>query len=217
MVPDLRHMKNLAHLDLRNSATRTIRFPPSLVFLAFTTISNIQAWADPPQSGTNHNGLYLPKLKILMCNTLHQAEFLLSTTAAQNRVDSEASDSGLESLHISRAEAVESNEFEHLDLDRFKYVTDLSLFGARQFDDKWLPLFVRHLHHLQKIEVSNSDISGYGVKKVIEASPGIKSVVAKNCQNLGADAVDWARSKGIEVINPMQKDVKSGRQVRYGP
>jgi len=215
-------MKYLAHLDLRGATHAVIRFPPSLVFLAFDDGAEVSGWRQSHDL-TYENGLSLPNLKVLICRTMTMATFLLAGPEHQPPPDSErpspvvqAPSSNLDSLHIISAERDVTTELERFIYERFKYVTAMSLFGAQKVDDEWLPLCLSHFHRLQSIDVSRSDISGYGFKKIIETTPAVRAVIANQCPNLGVDAVEWARSKGIAVTYSMLYPEKCGRRVRYG-
>jgi len=215
---DLRHMEHLKHLDLRGGTAEAWMFPPSVEFLALEHHRpGVRHWMLPPYSVSKEHGLMLPNLKVLICGTTDDAALLLLTSLEGNpmecivRGQSTGIGSKLESLHISDPADLRRLGF----FDRLEDLVDLSLPKARTVDDGWAPWIAAHLHRLEKIDLESSDITGYGLKKILEAAPQMRSVNVKNCHYLSADASNWVRAKGIQINNTMEEAKRSGRKVRY--
>lgn len=215
-------MKNLQHLDLRENDPNAMMFPPSLEFLALDDGSGVAYWMSPPYSVSKANGLMLPNLKSLMCRSIHDAAILLWTSSENPPRDcvftgeSRGIGSKLETLHIEFPGITPATEMTRLGhFDRLEEVVDLSLRAASTVDDVWAPWIAAHGHRLRKINLDDSDITGYGLKKIIEAAPQMRSVNVRRCLALSDDASHWVTAKGIRIDNLLGVDKTGGRRVRY--
>lgn len=70
---------------------------------------------------------------------------------------------------------------------------------------------------LEYVELRGSKITGVAVKLLCSVT-AIKTLKLSNCLQVSADAIDWARAKGLQVIvNQMEEGAGlSGQRVHYG-
>lgn len=73
---------------------------------------------------------------------------------------------------------------------------------------------VEALPNLRTLDLSETDITGVGVKHALKATH-LERLVVNNCRKIGIDAIDWARSQGVRVDYRMSDDTPEGRKVRY--
>lgn len=73
---------------------------------------------------------------------------------------------------------------------------ELSLKGLQVSESRILEIVALY-PKLQKIDVSSTKVSGVAVKHFMKL--GINWIGLNECNNVGADAVDYARSQGVEV------------------
>lgn len=52
---------------------------------------------------------------------------------------------------------------------------------------------------LEVVDLSYTDITGAGLKKLVLAEQNLRKLILKNCVYLSSDAVEWARARGILV------------------
>lgn len=64
--------------------------------------------------------------------------------------------------------------------------------------DRHAVLIVKLYPNLKTLDVSGTQISGVAVKEFV--SHGIMNLTLNDCNGIGLDAVDWARGKGIQVM-----------------
>lgn len=75
-------------------------------------------------------------------------------------------------------------------------------------------IVVLHLPLLETVDMSESEITGVGVK-ALAGLPNVRRLVLNNCRLLGRDAVCWARSQGIEIESKPASVETGGKKVRY--
>lgn len=223
-VADFCHMKHLKHLDLRTCEAEAMMFPPSLEFLALhLEHRGVTSWMLPPYSVSKEHGLMLPNLKTLICGTIVDAALLLRMSLEDPPYDfvsqgeTTGTGSKLETLHIRYSAGDSFSGVVRLGhFDRLEDLVDLSLPTADMVDEEWAPWVAAYGHRLQKINLEDSDVTGYGLKKIIEATPQMRSVNVRRCTRLSTDASQWVAAKGIRIDNSMGREEKrGGRKVRY--
>ncbi|KAF2228315.1 hypothetical protein BDZ85DRAFT_278168 [Elsinoe ampelina] len=155
--------------------------------------------------------IMLPRLKRLTCRTMQDVEALLR--------HSSDTPSGLTHLAIPAAELAIEWADSALSSPRLSSLTELKLFGARRTDSELVPVILKCMKGMQALDLSHSDLTGVGVKALVEGLPDLKKLRITCCNDLGTDAIEWARSKGIDVDHFWEKAGTSslgGRGVRYG-
>ncbi|KAF2450784.1 hypothetical protein P171DRAFT_348589 [Karstenula rhodostoma CBS 690.94] len=72
---------------------------------------------------------------------------------------------------------------------------------------------------LTTINISNTNVSGYGIKKLVDGAPTLRHINADHCRNLSSrDVIEYAKERGVHVSYTMAEPSKGakGRKVRYG-
>lgn len=75
----------------------------------------------------------------------------------------------------------------------------------------------KNMHHLQVLDLGSTKVTGVGVKSLV-VSPDInlKTLGLQNCTSVSVDAVDFARSKGLNVTYGFSDNLKYSKRVRLG-
>lgn len=72
---------------------------------------------------------------------------------------------------------------------------------------------------LTTINISNTNVSGFGIKKLIDGAPMLRHINADHCRHLSSrDVIEYAKERGVHVSYTMAEPIKGakGRKVRYG-
>jgi F-box/TPR repeat protein Pof3 len=96
-------------------------------------------------------------------------------------------------------------------------LTSLELPGQPLTDDDIAP--ITESTRLTTIDVSNTNISGFGIKKLVDGAPTLRYINADHCRNLSSrDVIDYAKERGVHVSYTMAEPSAGakGRKVRYG-
>ncbi|KAF9731106.1 hypothetical protein PMIN06_009794 [Paraphaeosphaeria minitans] len=96
-------------------------------------------------------------------------------------------------------------------------LTSLELPGQPLTDDDIGPII--ESTSLTTINVSNTNVSGYGIKKLVDGAPTLRHINADHCRNLSSrDVIEYAKERGVHVSYTMAEPSKGvkGRKVRYG-
>jgi F-box/TPR repeat protein Pof3 len=80
----------------------------------------------------------------------------------------------------------------------------LSLQGTRCWDDDKLIAILPYLPKLELLNLSETSITGVGVKAMVNTGH-IKKIIVRDCQSLSKDAVHWARGKGVSIDDKDRK------------
>lgn len=89
----------------------------------------------------------------------------------------------------------------------------LNLECCHGVDDSHLSIIATTLPKLQSLNVSGTEVTGAGIKDVI--NNGLKKLVANNCRFIGLDAIQWARTQGVQVENRNTDPATGGKKLRY--
>ena len=89
----------------------------------------------------------------------------------------------------------------------------LSLESSHGVDDSHLSLVAISFPELQSLNVSGTDVTGAGIKEVV--NNGLKKLIANNCRFVGIDAIQWARTQGVQVENRNTDAMTGGKKLRY--
>ena len=98
--------------------------------------------------------------------------------------------------------------------ERLVDLESFSLAGCSNCDDEAVATVTGALSKLRVLDLSATDITGVGVKQALQ-SKHLTKLVVNNCRRIGIDAIDWARSQGVQVEYRMLDDVSRGKKVRY--
>ena len=82
-------------------------------------------------------------------------------------------------------------------------------------DDEIATLMARNLSRLQKLDVSNSNITGVGVKALVDGLKGkLEHLCLDGCYSTNIDAVKLAREMGVNVAYGFPDPLRGGRRIR---
>jgi F-box/TPR repeat protein Pof3 len=83
-------------------------------------------------------------------------------------------------------------------------------------DDDDIDDIVTQAPCLTSIDLSNTKVTGAGVKLLVDKIPTLESLTLDDCTRISSrDIVRYAESKGVRVSMKMAQ-VSGGRKVRYG-
>lgn len=95
---------------------------------------------------------------------------------------------------------------------RLAELKHLNLECCHGVDDSYLSAVASSLKKLQSLNVSGTEVTGAGIKDVIKN--GLKKLVANNCRFVGLDAIQWARTQGVQVENRNTDTMTGGKKLR---
>ncbi|KAI9810245.1 MAG: hypothetical protein M1827_006379 [Pycnora praestabilis] len=186
-------LSNLHLLDLDKFQMIVFpKLPPHLHSLNLSCNYELNLTCDP--SRDNLLKLNLESLVALRFDDINNADgsalytLLHSTTANLKKLAFNCSGSTDHSL----VEALTN-------LGKLDHVIDLELRDS-DITDHQLQVLAKRIHHLKRLDISNTQITGVGVKALVTNQKGkIECLVLNNCQGISEDAVTWARSMGVMV------------------
>lgn len=97
---------------------------------------------------------------------------------------------------------------------RLAEVESLSLAGCQPCSDESVVGIIETLPKLKTLDLSQTNITGVGVKSALKAKH-LQKLVVNDCRLIGVDAIEWARSTGVQVEYRMTDNISGGRKVRY--
>lgn len=71
-------------------------------------------------------------------------------------------------------------------------------FGGMIVGDKDITKMVDQYPNLKKLDIKGTKVTGVGVKHIVKN--GVKFLDLSQCEELGEDAVTWAKGQGVEVV-----------------
>ena len=93
-------------------------------------------------------------------------------------------------------------------------VEDLRL-KNNDVDDEVAIAISKYMPALKRLSLANTRVSGVGVKAIVTALEGsIDYINLDNCNNTAYDAVEWARSKGVNVAFASSDGFGGGKRIR---
>jgi hypothetical protein len=102
---------------------------------------------------------------------------------------------------------------ETLSHSRLAELKHFSLERCHGVDDSHLSIVASTLPKLQSLNVSGTEVTGAGIKDVVKN--GLKKLIANDCRLVGLDAIQWARTQGVQVENRNTDTTTSGKKLRY--
>ncbi|RMY31425.1 hypothetical protein D0866_07303 [Hortaea werneckii] len=97
---------------------------------------------------------------------------------------------------------------------RLEHLLEFGLRPSSVCDDSITDVITEKLPSLHTVDLSGTDVTGVGVKKLLRNS-NLKNLVVNDCRYLGSDAVAWAREHGVKVAYKMSSSETGGKKVRY--
>jgi F-box/TPR repeat protein Pof3 len=96
---------------------------------------------------------------------------------------------------------------------RLTELKHLSLEHCHGVDDSHLSIVASTLPKLQSLNVSGTEVTGAGIKDVVKN--GLKKLIANDCRLVGLDAIQWARTQGVQVENRNTDTTTGAKKLRY--
>lgn len=212
---DLRGLAHLSTVDLLLEVRQAshILLPPTVESLAIGTwrprhadFFHVSPDSEPLQWS-------LPELKELrICAAevpFDNFELALRTIPCSD----ERKPSSLHTLSMTASDVRGHLTKDTLSHPRLAGLKHLSLESSHGVDDRHMSMIAASLPGLQSLNVSGTDITGAGIKEVVEN--GLKKLIANNCRFVGLDAMQWARTQGVQVENRNTDAMTGGKKLRY--
>lgn len=222
-VLDLRNLRGLERLDLELpiESAHQLMLPPRLVYLRFvSTINNATANFFKDSNGSSC-GFSLPQLQSLEVAVswmdIALIDFFLSCDPGLNAstpTETPTSPSKLKELRLYGLSVSSIGLTTFLSHTRLEQLLDLGLRPSSVCDDNITDVITDKLPKLRTVDLSGTDITGVGVKKLLQNS-SLKNLVVNDCRYLGSDAVAWAREHGVKIAFKMSSSETGGKKVRY--
>jgi F-box/TPR repeat protein Pof3 len=212
---DLSMLTNLSHLDLLLDIRHAghIILSSSIKSLAIGTWQPRHAKFFHPPAGIEPVKWSLPLLEELrICAAqvpFSDFEFALRTSFLPDTQTPVC----LHKLSMTASGVRGNLNKETLSHPRLRELKHLSLERCFDTDDDCLSLVAKDLPKLEFLNVSGTDVTGAGIKKVV--SNGLKKLVANNCRHVYPDAVQWARTQGVKVEHKMSDGMAGGKKLRH--
>ncbi|RMY71879.1 hypothetical protein D0863_04879, partial [Hortaea werneckii] len=218
-VLDLRDLGGLERLDLELpiESAHQLMLPSKLVHLRFvSTVNNATANFFKDSDG-NVRGFTLPQLQSLEVAVpwmdIALIDLFLScdpdAPTEMPVAPSKLKDLNLHALSVSPVDLVAI-----LSHPRLEYLLEFGLRPSSPCDDEITDLITDKFPKLHTVDLSGTDITGVGVKKLLR-NPNLRNLVVNDCRYLGSDAVAWAREHGVKVAYRMSSSETGGKKVRY--
>ena len=96
---------------------------------------------------------------------------------------------------------------------RLAELKHFSLECCHGVDDSHLSIVASTFPKLESLNVSGTEVTGAGIKEVV--NNGLRKLVANNCRFVGLDAIQWARTQGVQVENRNTDVTTGGKKLRY--
>lgn len=203
MVPvaDATKWVALERLHLTDTSIKSLpRFPPTLKHLFLSRNTSLTLTADEEKP------IALPLLETFAC-----ASTALDGNALKLIVGEAIENGNLRTLEVGDRHVNERPNLVKDDFPASGTVENLSIANTILTDISATAV-VGLYPNLKRLDISNTRISGVSVKAFVKM--GIKWLKINGCESISADAVQWARSKGIEVHHNL---VGQGLQMRLHP
>ncbi|KAI7364375.1 hypothetical protein KC354_g5733 [Hortaea werneckii] len=208
-------------LELPIESAHQLMLPSKLVHLRFvSTINNATANFFKDSDGSVR-GFSLPQLQSLEVAVPWMDIALIdlfltgdpeSRSAAPTETPVAPSKLKQLNLHTLSVSSVDLTTF--LSNPRLEQLSEFGLRPSSICDDNITEVIIDKLPRLHTVDVSGTDITGVGVKKLLRNS-NLKTLVVNDCRYLGSDAVAWAREHGVKVAYKMSSSETGGKKVRY--
>lgn len=123
--------------------------------------------------------------------------------------------SHLRYLKMDLGDSLGSDQFPMLICSsRLSTLQHLLLKGTRFVNDNLAELIALNMTNLSTLDLSASSVTGYGVKKIVEACSKLEVLVLNECELCSGDAIEWARGKGVRVDFAITTNRFKGRKIR---
>jgi len=209
--------QHLKHLDLRVLVPDALRLalPPTIETLSLGRVLREPFWT-PSDAHAPTFSYWLPHLTDLSLRILKLDR--ITPFLAQKATTAEGEEIQQASNIRRLCLGPPAPSFEAIDdLITHPRVQDLEVLVLRGVDfyiDHMIELVAARLKKLRTVDLSGTDVDGWGVRKLVEQG-GVRHLILNDCRRLGADAVDWARSQGVRVDARTRESTNGGRKVRH--
>lgn len=209
---DLQDCQRLRHLDFQMNfgAPQLLRVPKGLTVCKLTSRFPVGLPAS-----------YLPLLEELQVHGSMAMEGLhvfldppADTNTLQDSVDlSEPTD--LRKLSISSSDSSNSDLKRLVSSSRLKNLVSLCLMRCLDLDDSSMELVAStKFEKLRHLDLTGAALTGVGVRDLV-TSLNLDTLILNECSNVSPDAVEWARSKGVQVKYRISNGFEGRKKVRY--
>ncbi|EMC91162.1 hypothetical protein BAUCODRAFT_127081 [Baudoinia panamericana UAMH 10762] len=209
---DLTEMSRLETVDLRlnHLDLDLLRLPPTVLYLRLS--SHQYTWF-----GGNSNSIGdLPRLQELKLDFAPAVPLaLVNSFLAISDGNCGAKPSELRNVTFTLVDSGGKEEtilmlLEHA---RLRNLREFALHGGMVADATCSSICDK-LPHLARLNLSDTSVTGVGVKSVTGLR-NLKELVLNNCPQVGRDAVQWTRTQGIRVQSRNAPTQAGGHKVRY--
>ncbi|KAK3067858.1 hypothetical protein LTR53_015003 [Teratosphaeriaceae sp. CCFEE 6253] len=210
VATDLSALNKLQCLDLHIQlyGIDIIKLPASLQVLRLG--ARRSTFAPDPLLKTFH----LPLLTELSLDVPNSAELLplvLGTAAMAEQVPAPHL-SQLETLKISTS--LEPSDLQSiLNQARLRHLKHFTLRCWPGVLDQMM-VNLKSLLELETVDISGTSVTGVEIKLLV-GLPNLKQIVLGECPSVSSDAILWARSRGVLMVDRRKSGNDGGRRVRY--
>lgn len=81
-------------------------------------------------------------------------------------------------------------------------VEEFDISSLANITDHLAPVIIKHMPNLKVLNLNRTQVTGVLVKDLVDApSLGIEKLLVEECGNLSADAIKYARGRGVDVVS----------------
>ncbi|KAL1304297.1 hypothetical protein AAFC00_000702 [Neodothiora populina] len=216
------HCRRLSYLDFRGCRIVFQMIPSRALPTSITTLrEDYQYPRVLPRYAPTPGTWYLPKLRELETTSLVYANMLMGGLEILDHIPRQQRESwlrdprtlehlqqdtdNLSKLAVLRVARIDDKKLLTLLLSssRLSHLQQLTLARSNIVDDTIAELIAQNCTHLQVLDLCSTAITGYGLKKFVERCPSLIAIKLRGCQNIGSDALEWARGKGVKIDHAM--------------
>lgn len=222
---DLSKLQNLEALDVELPilVAEVMKLPPTIISLRLATTHNphpgfFDTRSTPPRRTT----FWLPRLQKLSIDVARTSvDDVASLLSSEGAAEPPSASPGpivipskLHEMSIRKSTTNLTSLGAFLSDPRLQHLTKFKLQPTGAFGDEHVQLVVDKLPKLQTVDFSETEITGVGVKCLVEQGH-IRHLLLNDCRFLSSDAADWARSQGVRVDYRMMSREHGGKKLRY--
>ncbi len=122
----------------------------------------------------------------------------------------------LTTLHLLVCDTELSDLMTLVECGKLSKLTDFGISQSEMSDDS-VQRMAADCPVLERVQLDTPRITGVAVKELCTRT-AIKTLILTDCLNVSADAIEWARARGVTVVIDRSGEQRrlAGRSVRYG-